>query len=68
MPEWIQRIAACTPFPAMLTSPVEMLTTAMAPGRLAMTLALQAGWAVAAVAIALGVWRIGVRRFEGVGA
>jgi ABC-2 type transport system permease protein len=68
MPEWTQHLAAATPFPAMLTTPVEMLTTTMTGERLVITLAIQTGWAIAAVTVALGVWRIGVRRFEGVGA
>jgi ABC-2 type transport system permease protein len=68
MPEWVQTLARWTPFPAMLSSPVQMLTTPMAGGDIARLLATQAAWAAAALTIALGVWRVGVKRFEGVGA
>lgn len=66
-PTWIATIASYTPFPSMLATPVELMTQTLDHGQLAHLLAVQAGWAVAAVAAALVVWRIGVKRFEAVG-
>jgi ABC-2 type transport system permease protein len=65
---WVATIAHYTPFPSMLSTPVLMMTHTYPADRLAWMLGTQAGWAVAAIATALGVWRLGVRRFEAVGA
>ena len=67
MPGWVRSTAACTPFPSMLTTPVELLTSAKTGDELVAMFAAQLGWAAGAVALAFAVWRVGVRRFEGVG-
>jgi ABC-2 type transport system permease protein len=68
MPDWVQRVASWTPFPSMLSAPVHMLIHRQSLGDIATLLATQAGWTAGSVALAAVVWRIGVRRFEGVGA
>jgi ABC-type uncharacterized transport system permease subunit len=64
----VQRVASWTPFPSMLSAPVHMLIHRQSLGDIATLLATQAGWTAGSVALAVVVWRIGVRRFEGVGA
>ena len=67
LPAAIARIAEYSPFRFMLSVPVELMTRPMATRELAELLALQTGWAVATLALALWLWRLGVRRFEAVG-
>lgn len=55
------------PFRFMLSAPVEMLTRSLDRDALVEILVGQAAWAVVLVAVALWVWRAGVRRFEAVG-
>jgi len=66
MPRWIGTLADWMPFKYTLAVPVEMLTprTHEAVGTL---LAQQTAWAAITLALALGIWRLGVRRFEAVG-
>ena len=68
MPGWIATVARFTPFPSMLAAPVTMLTRELTSGQIAELLGTQLGWAAGMVALALAVWRVGVRRFEAVGA
>ncbi|MCX5745461.1 MAG: ABC-2 family transporter protein [Proteobacteria bacterium] len=67
MPGPLATFAAYAPFRFMLSVPVELLTKDLATGDALTLLAKQAAWAVGSVAIALLVWRRGVRRFEAVG-
>ncbi|MCC6524916.1 MAG: ABC-2 family transporter protein [Polyangiaceae bacterium] len=67
LPRWVATVAELTPFPAMLTTPVELLTRTLSGADLARLLGVQLGWAAATVLVALTVWRLGVRRFEAVG-
>ena len=67
MPRSIAWLAAYSPFRFMLSVPVELLTKPLDGARLASLIAGQAAWAAAAVALALWIWRAGVRRFEAVG-
>jgi ABC-2 type transport system permease protein len=68
LPGWIARAAGYTPFPSMLATPVTMLTRELSAGELATVLGTQLAWATGVVVLALAVWRMGVRRFEAVGA
>ncbi len=68
LPSWISRVAACTPFPSMLGTPVRLLVHPMARGDALELLAIQGAWAVGAIALALTAWRVGLRRYEAVGA
>lgn len=67
MPASITTIATYTPFPAMLSSPVQIMTKDLGTQGTLEIVATQAGWAVATIALALYVWRLGIRRFEAVG-
>ena len=68
LPRWLGWIAMHSPFAAMLSTPVRLLTEPMTGGDAARLLGEQAAWAAFALALALGAWRFGVRRFEAVGA
>jgi ABC-2 type transport system permease protein len=69
LPDWIAGVAEWAPFRYMLSAPIELLTTPDLDPDGALTLVgIQAAWAVAMSAIALAVWRKGVRRFEAFGA
>jgi len=67
MPAWITRIATYSPFPAMLSSPVRIMTEDLGTPDTLQIVAAQAGWAVATIALALYVWKLGIKRFEAVG-
>lgn len=67
LPRWIADVAELTPFASMLSTPVRMLTHELPGDELARMLGMQAGWAITSSALALAVWRLGVRRFESVG-
>ncbi len=67
LPGWIARIAEWSPFRFMLSAPVELMTRKLDHRELATVLLGQLGWAIASIALALWVWRVGVRRFEAVG-
>jgi ABC-2 type transport system permease protein len=67
LPGWIATWASYTPFPSLLSTPVLLMTKSLPGAELARLLAVQAGWAVGLVALALVVWRAGVRRYEEVG-
>ena len=55
------------PFRFMLSAPVELLTKSLDHERLARLLGGQLAWTATLLAIALALWRAGVRRFESVG-
>lgn len=67
LPDVITRIAKWLPFYAMLGAPVELMMGHLDAGQVAEIFVRQAGWAVATLVIALGVWNAGLRRFEAVG-
>ena len=68
MPRWIQAIAEHAPFRFMLSAPVEILIGRAEGAEAARLVALQLGWAAAAVVLALALWRRGIRRYEAYGA
>lgn len=71
LPHWLDDIARYLPFRYVLSAPIELIMNPL-PGAHAASAAelvgAQAGWAVVMGAIALTLWRAGVRRFEAVGA
>ncbi len=67
LPGALGDIAMVSPFRFMLSVPVELMTHTFERGELAVVMLAQLGWTVAAVTIALWIWRVGVRRFEAVG-
>jgi ABC-2 type transport system permease protein len=67
LPSWLADVARWLPFRFMLSLPVELMTRSIPPAEVWQLVAGQLGWAIAAVAVALRVWQLGVRRFEAVG-
>ena len=67
MPAAIATIATWLPFKYTLAVPVEILTKPLAADQIGMLLAQQAAWTAIMLVVAVGVWRLGVRRFEAVG-
>lgn len=67
LPPWIHDLARWLPFRFMLSAPVELLTRSLTGEDIAALFAGQLAWTAASLALALGVWRAGVRRFEAVG-
>jgi viologen exporter family transport system permease protein len=67
LPSFISRIAAWSPFRFMLSVPVELMTKKLAPEDVALLVGGQLAWAAALLALALWIWRRGVRHFEAVG-
>jgi ABC-2 type transport system permease protein len=68
MPGWIQVVAEHAPFRYMLSVPVEILIGRLEGGEAATQVAIQWGWALAAMIGAHLVWRAGIRRYEAFGA
>lgn len=63
----VGRVAAWLPFRFMLSAPVELLTQPQPHRQLAVLLGGQLAWTAILLALALTLWRAGVRRFEAVG-
>ena len=67
LPRPIAAVAGWLPFRFMLSAPVELMTRSLDREELALLLGGQAAWAAITLAIALALWRAGVKRFESVG-
>ncbi|MCE9580557.1 MAG: ABC-2 family transporter protein [Deltaproteobacteria bacterium] len=68
LPSWLPTVARWLPFRFMLSAPVEVITgRELGAGGAAQLVALQWGYAALILALALALWRAGVRRFEAVG-
>lgn len=67
LPHPIAVVARWLPFRFMLSAPVELLTEPLDRAGLARLLGGQVAWAAIMLAVALAVWRAGVKRFEAVG-
>jgi ABC-2 type transport system permease protein len=65
LPAGLAQVAHWLPFYSSLGAPVDVLVSAADPLG---TLALQAGWVLAALTGAMAMWRAGVRRYGAVGA
>jgi len=68
MPEGVQQALRWTPFPLVLSFPLEMLLGRLPPERIAQGFAAQAVWLALAIALVAGLWRLGIRRYEAFGA
>lgn len=67
LPVWAQDIAAHAPFRYMLAFPVELLMGRFETGEALELLAVQWAFVAAAIALALSIWRVGLRRYEAFG-
>jgi len=67
LPFGIGTVAKYLPFYSMLGAPVELMTKHLTTAQTLELVAWQGGWAIGCVAVALLVWRAGIRRFEAVG-
>ena len=67
LPPIVREIAEWSPFRFMLSFPVELMTQHMTARAALELFAVELGWTVAAIALALWLWKRGVRRFEAVG-
>jgi ABC-2 type transport system permease protein len=67
LPRPIAAIAQWLPFRFMLSVPVELMTRSLDRAHLARLLGGQLAWTTVTLAIALALWRAGVKRFESVG-
>ena len=67
LPSGIREAAEVLPFRFMLSAPIELMTRSLSGTQLAELLFGQLAWAVAMLAMALIVFRRGIRRFEAVG-
>jgi ABC-2 type transport system permease protein len=67
LPGPIAAAAAWLPFRFMLSAPVELMTRSHTGRELAALLGGQLAWTAILLALALGLWRAGVKRFEAVG-
>ncbi|MDX6466528.1 MAG: viologen exporter family transport system permease protein [Gaiellaceae bacterium] len=67
MPRWAQTLADWLPFKYTFYFPIEALVGNMSTASLLGGLGMQVVWAAAGAAVALGMWRIAVRRYSAVG-
>jgi ABC-2 type transport system permease protein len=67
LPPWVQSLAAYLPFKYMLAFPVELLTGVYSIERALHLLAIQWGFALAAIIASLTLWKRGIRRYEAYG-
>ena len=67
LPEPLRQVGQALPFWTMLGAPAEIATGDLAGSELASTYGLQLFWLVVLTALAMLVWRLGVRRFTAVG-
>jgi ABC-2 type transport system permease protein len=67
LPSWIGRAAAVLPFRFMLGYPVEILVGLLTPAAALHQLAVQWGYVAVLYALAMLVWRTGLRRFAAFG-
>lgn len=68
LPAPVRAVASVLPFRWMLAFPVELALGRLAPRDALLGLAAQGGWLLGAFALFTLVWRIGIRRYSGVGA
>jgi ABC-2 type transport system permease protein len=66
-PGWVRTVAYWLPFRYTLGFPVEILIGAADPNEVAWGLGVQWSYAALCVALGLGLWRLGVRRFGAFG-
>ena len=67
LPPWLGAIVKWSPFPYELYFPVQIFMGRVQGGALMQGLAIQAFWVVMMWLIAVGLWRLGIRRYQAVG-
>jgi ABC-2 type transport system permease protein len=67
LPVGLRELAEVSPFRFMYSVPVELMTRSIGPGELVVLMAGQAVWTIVTLAVALWVWRRGLRHYEAVG-
>ena len=67
LPPMIQRVLDFTPFPYLLYFPVSVYLGRVEGAAIWTGLAIQAGWVLAAFALARFVWSRGIRKYSAVG-
>lgn len=67
LPMLLRPVATMLPFRYMAAFPVEILTGQLDASQVRLGFAIQASWLVLALALAVTVWRAGLRRYEAVG-
>jgi len=67
LPPVLREIAEYSPFRFMFSVPVELMTREIGSTELAWLMVGQVAWAIVTLAIALWVWKRGLRRYEAVG-
>ncbi len=67
-PPAVRQIAYWLPFRSLLGFPTEVLVGRLSPGETAFGLAVTLGWIVFFLLLYRGLWRLGLRRYEAVGA
>lgn len=66
-PDWLRELPHWMPFAYQLSFPVELLTGALSPRAALSALAAQWSWALGLFALAVFVWRRGIRRYGAFG-
>jgi ABC-2 type transport system permease protein len=66
-PGWLRDASLVLPFRFMVSFPVELLTGRIPEADVLYGLAIQWAWVLASLALALGMWRAGLRRFAAFG-
>ncbi len=66
-PHWVRTLARFLPFRYMLAFPVEMIVGMQTRGRALLELGIQWAFAAVLLAVAMGTWRLGLRRFAAFG-
>jgi len=67
LPPILREIAEYSPFRFMFSVPVELMTRKIDSAELAWLMVGQVAWAIVTLAVALWVWKRGLRRYEAVG-
>ena len=65
-PTWLQKLAACTPFPSMVAFPASLLAGEAA--NIGTGFAALAGWCAVLLPASMLMWKRGVRRYAAMGA
>jgi ABC-2 type transport system permease protein len=66
-PAPLQAALEYTPFPALLSAPVELLLGRVSPATVPRTLGILALWSLPLLGLLQGLWRRGLRQYSGVG-
>jgi len=67
LPSWLAGFVKWGPFAYELYFPIQIFMERIRGEALVTGLAIQAGWAAIAWCVAMGLWRLGIRRYQAVG-